>query len=454
MFANLNNTLWGFLDGLIREIDWATLGQSLATGVTSLFETLDLNTWASMASGLVSGITTALLQFLENMDLAEVAIKFSTTVSNMFANMDPEQIGTAINLLFSSAFTFLESFFNTDAASSMTTFFTTLIDAIDWDRILNYVVNALLIMFDSVGTALSNSNNPLFSAVGDIFLAIGETIEILKPAIDAIMGAISPLIQSILPIISTLLPPIADIVSKVVVKLLPPLVKLIQAVMPILIRLAESLLPVVEQLIMLIADDLEWLVDIVTAIVVPVIDALAYIIEYVADMVTIAFKLMRGEFSSVKDLFNDLLKAWKKPINAILSAVEAMVNGVVAGLNGMIKSMNKLSFDIPDWVPKYGGQKFGLNLKEIKYVSIPRLAQGAVIPPNKEFLAMLGDQKNGTNIEAPLDTIKQALAEVLAELGGVGSKQPIILQVNGRTLAQVVWDEQEKRYKQTGKAMA
>ena len=119
----------------------------------------------------------------------------------------------------------------------------------------------------------------------------------------------------------------------------------------------------------------------------------------------------------------------------------------------MIRAMNKLSFDIPSWVPGLGGKKFGFNLKEIKTVKIPKLAQGAVIPPNKEFLAMLGDQKHGTNIEAPLDTIKQALAEVLAEAGG-GNKAPIVLQVNGRTLAQVVWDEQEKRYKQTGKSMA
>jgi hypothetical protein len=63
---------------------------------------------------------------------------------------------------------------------------------------------------------------------------------------------------------------------------------------------------------------------------------------------------------------------------------------------------------------------------------------------------MLGDQKSGTNIEAPLDTIKQAVAEVLAEMGG-GNREPIVLQVNGRSLAQVVWDEQEKHYKQTGR---
>lgn len=51
-------------------------------------------------------------------------------------------------------------------------------------------------------------------------------------------------------------------------------------------------------------------------------------------------------------------------------------------------------------------------------IPVPALAKGAVLPANKPFLAMVGDQKNGTNVEAPLATIKQAMAEVLAQNGG------------------------------------
>jgi len=70
------------------------------------------------------------------------------------------------------------------------------------------------------------------------------------------------------------------------------------------------------------------------------------------------------------------------------------------------------------------------------YNDIPQLAHGAVIPPNKEFLAVLGDQKSGTNVEAPLSTIKQAVMEALAQ----GSREPINvnLVVDGKTLARVV----------------
>ena len=64
------------------------------------------------------------------------------------------------------------------------------------------------------------------------------------------------------------------------------------------------------------------------------------------------------------------------------------------------------------------------------------LASGAVIPPNRKFLAVLGDQKSGTNVEAPLSTIKQAVMEAMAQ----GSREPINvnLVVDGKTLARVV----------------
>jgi len=48
--------------------------------------------------------------------------------------------------------------------------------------------------------------------------------------------------------------------------------------------------------------------------------------------------------------------------------------------------------------------------------SVPKLATGAVIPPNHEFLAILGDQKSGTNVEAPLSTIEDAVRNVLSEM--------------------------------------
>ena len=56
-------------------------------------------------------------------------------------------------------------------------------------------------------------------------------------------------------------------------------------------------------------------------------------------------------------------------------------------------------------------------------MQIPRLAQGAVIPPNREFLAVLGDQRHGTNLEAPEDLIRKIVRE---EAGGGGETTALL----------------------------
>ena len=79
----------------------------------------------------------------------------------------------------------------------------------------------------------------------------------------------------------------------------------------------------------------------------------------------------------------------------------------------------------------------GINIKKVNWgnVHIPRLAQGAVIPANREFLAVLGDQKHGTNIEAPADLIRQIVREEIGNSGGTGAHITIVLDsVDGKKL--------------------
>lgn len=123
------------------------------------------------------------------------------------------------------------------------------------------------------------------------------------------------------------------------------------------------------------------------------------------------FILMR---TSIVNIFNQLKEAVKSPINGFLGIIESMVNKVIGGVNKVIDALNLLP-DIKFTNPFTGTEyALGFSIPKLSEVTIPRLAQGAVIPPNREFMAVLGDQSHGTNIEAPLDTIKQAVAEVLA----------------------------------------
>ena len=81
---------------------------------------------------------------------------------------------------------------------------------------------------------------------------------------------------------------------------------------------------------------------------------------------------------------------------------------------------------------------------------VPALAAGAVIPPNRAFLALLGDQRQGVNIEAPLDTIRQAFAETLANYLGEDSGQPINIYIGDELLDTVVARSQRRRSLRTG----
>ena len=69
--------------------------------------------------------------------------------------------------------------------------------------------------------------------------------------------------------------------------------------------------------------------------------------------------------------------------------------------------------------------------------SVPRLATGAVIPPNREFLAVLGDQKQGNNIEAPESAIEAAVARGMSQYGG--GNQTAILKIGEQELGRIIF---------------
>lgn len=121
----------------------------------------------------------------------------------------------------------------------------------------------------------------------------------------------------------------------------------------------------------------------------------------------------------VSDIWEGITDTIETAINGIIGLVNGMISAIVGGVNGVISVLNGFGFDVPEWAQdKLGVERVGFNIDPITAPQIPYLAQGAVIPANHEFLAVLGDQTNGTNIEAPLATIQQALAEVMEAYTG------------------------------------
>lgn len=117
----------------------------------------------------------------------------------------------------------------------------------------------------------------------------------------------------------------------------------------------------------------------------------------------------------LQKIFYPLTDGFKGMVNGIIGFLNAMIAGIVSGVNGIVNAVNSLRFTVPDWIPGVGGKSVGFHLKPVNTPQIPYLAQGAVLPANKPFLAVVGDQKHGTNVEAPLATIQQAVATVMGD---------------------------------------
>ena len=143
---------------------------------------------------------------------------------------------------------------------------------------------------------------------------------------------------------------------------------------------------------------------------------------------------VRDTFSNV---FNSLVNIAKQPINAIIG----LINGIIDGLNWMIGGLNQLSFDIPDWVPIFGGKKFGINIPTIG--KIPYLASGGVLSQGSavvgeagpELLTMMGTKA----VVQPLT----ASTTTNTNLGGVNI---VVYGAPGqdvRELADIIMDEMQ-----------
>lgn len=142
----------------------------------------------------------------------------------------------------------------------------------------------------------------------------------------------------------------------------------------------------------------------------------------------------------------------KGVINGIIGTVEGMVNAVIKAINWVITQINKLHIDIPD-NPLTGPLTIGFNIQPLSEVQLPRLANGAVIPPNQQFAAILGDQRSGMNIEAPLKTIEQAVRNVMGESGFGGEINITVESVlDGKVVAQNTVKHIKRMTRSSGKS--
>ena len=161
----------------------------------------------------------------------------------------------------------------------------------------------------------------------------------------------------------------------------------------------------------------------------------------------------RDSWQKVKDVFSTGGRIWSGIKEGIENTFRAVVNAIIRGMNTIIAMpFNKINSMLNTIRNAHflGISPFqnlwGVN--PLPVPQIPMLARGAVIPANRQFLAVLGDQRNGNNLEAPESLLRQIVRE---EAGGAGSRYEFIARLDRRTLFDEVITEAKLRKGQTGK---
>lgn len=177
-----------------------------------------------------------------------------------------------------------------------------------------------------------------------------------------------------------------------------------------------------------------------------------------------------GTFDSIKNiglmawesLKSGTSRAWNGMVNIVKSTartISDLINGIIKGVQKAIEAINKLlgkQKDASKNSQNSGGRSgegyysSGYSSRTRSYLppafeslpyNPPALATGTVVPPNREFMAVLGDNKREPEVVSPLSTMKQAFVEALQESGALNKGQsggPVYLQLDGKTLARLI----------------
>lgn len=307
-------------------------------------------------------------------------------------------------------------------------------------------------LWESIQQAWLNWGKPIFDGVKEAFRNTGDTLRniwetILKPVWDTFMGTLDwlwkehlkPLVDEFLDFCGTLV----DGALRIYNKFILPLVNWFVNVFGPPIRNA-----------------FQMVVSVIGSVIGTVVDVAKGIIEALKGIVNFIVGVFTGDWKKawdgIKQAFQGVVDGikgiFKGAVNVIIDLINTMLRAMTTGINTVIRGVNKMSFTVPDWVLGIGGKTFGFNIKEIKEYQIPKLAQGAVIPPNQQFTAILGDQKHGRNLEAPEGLIRQIFREEMGKPNG-GDWRIYVMLPDGSITGETVITAAQRANQRAGKTI-
>ncbi len=158
------------------------------------------------------------------------------------------------------------------------------------------------------------------------------------------------------------------------------------------------------------------------------------------------------KFSNARDTVVDTFAKIRDTVVSVFNKVISTINGAIGTINGAISTVES-AFSFGPWkVPTPTGSKtIGFKATFPRVPTVPYLAKGAVIPPRSEFLAVLGDQKQGNNIETPEALLRKIVREETAGRQTGGGSYRFTAQINRRTLFDEMMKEAQMRRDTSGR---
>lgn len=249
---------------------------------------------------------------------------------------------------------------------------------------------------------------PVFGKISDTFTNLWK--EHLAPLWDKLVEFFMSLWDNILVLWNNVLKPVID--------------WLIDFLAPIVTDVINTIIDVVSTVLGIIADVIGGIIEVVDGIITFITGVFSGDWDRAWEGVK---KIFKGIWDAIAGILKGVINVIITAINSALSGIYAVVGAVVNAVGGVVKWFGHL-FGQDDW-----GFTFDHDPPQI-----PKLAQGAVLPANQPFLAMVGDQKHGTNIEAPLTTIQEAVALVMEDMtDGMMAGFEALLEENQRLRAAV-----------------
>ena len=333
---------------------------------------------------------------------------------------------------------------------------------------LQLALQTLWTSFTGLAAVLGEALNFLWFEVLTPFIAwIMETlapalVEFFAAKLDMITAALAPVVEGI-QILWEALTPVIDFIGTMVITALENwrqrflmLAQVFQEKHPVIVGIFQNIGQMVTQMWNLAAPVLTAFGNHFNYVFETITQAVGLAVGYTLDMLHGLTTFLSGAFTgNWQTAWNGIRLFLKSAVNGVISLLNSMLARLVSALNAVVGVANRLSFTVPSWVPGIGGRHFGVSLPYVSTPSIPYLAKGAVLPAGKPFLAMVGDQRHGTNVEAPLSTIQEAVALVMEDQTGailrgfeatVGIQKEILEAVLGIQIGDEVLGRAVSRY--------